>query len=97
MEAEFLKWFNKIVDVLKVNGSSQEELDNLLLTYSPKFDGNGINIIYVESINQEENTSFTSVFDNKYFVEIYTNGESDSNDTGDYKSAILNTKLMRKQ
>ena len=53
-----------------------------------------INIIYVESINQEENTSFTSVFDNKYFVEIYTNGESDSNDTGDYKSAILNTKLM---
>ena len=53
-----------------------------------------INIVYAESIDIDENTSFTSVFDNKYLIEIYSNAVADENSPGDLKSALLNSHLM---
>ncbi len=46
-ETEFLKWYDKMVDILRKNGISEKEIDDIFLIYSPKFDGNGINIIYI--------------------------------------------------
>jgi hypothetical protein len=53
-----------------------------------------INIVYAESLDVDENTSFTSVYDNKYLIEIYSSGEADVNSPGDLKSALLNSHLM---
>lgn len=53
-----------------------------------------INIVYVDSTDIDENTSFTSVFDNKYLIEIYSSGEADANSPGDLKAALLNSHLM---
>lgn len=53
-----------------------------------------INIVYAESIDVDENTSYTSVFDNKYLIEIYSNATADENSPGDLKSALLNSHLM---
>jgi hypothetical protein len=53
-----------------------------------------INIIYAESSQEVENTSFTTLFDNKYLIEVYTNGEEDESITGDQKAALLLAKIM---
>jgi hypothetical protein len=53
-----------------------------------------INIIYAESSQEVENTSFTTLFDNKYLIEVYTNGEEDESITGDQKAALLLAKII---
>lgn len=53
-----------------------------------------INIVYAESQNVDENTSFTSIFDNKYLIEVYVNGESSPTSSGDKQAAIQLAKIM---
>lgn len=53
-----------------------------------------INIVYSDSEQISENTSFTSVFDNKYLIEVYVNSPSDEINAGDIKSSILLSKIM---
>jgi len=53
-----------------------------------------INVIYAESQNYDENTSYTSIFDNKFLIEVYTNSPTTPSTDGDKKSALANVKLM---
>lgn len=53
-----------------------------------------INIIYAESQPTDETTSFSSLLDNKYLIEVYSNGSSNDTETGDKKAAVLLAKIM---
>lgn len=53
-----------------------------------------INVVYSDSQNYDENTSYTSIFDNKFLIEVYTNSPTTPSVDGDQKSAIFNVKLM---
>lgn len=52
-----------------------------------------INIVFSDVDFTDETTVFTSRGDNKYFIEIYTNGETDSTIEGDKKAAVLLAKI----
>jgi hypothetical protein len=53
-----------------------------------------VNIVYADTEFPEEPTSMTSLGDNKYLVECYVNGESDSSGDGDKKAAVRLAKIM---
>jgi len=53
-----------------------------------------INIVYADTEFPEEPTCMTSLGDNKYLVECYTNSESDPVGDGDKKAAVKLAKIM---
>jgi hypothetical protein len=53
-----------------------------------------VNIIYSDTDFSNESTSFTSVGDNKYLIEVYVSGVSNSAMSGDKKAAFLLAKIM---
>ena len=94
---------NAIGCVLTAEFANQKILDsdlptiNIFLERTQPLDKEelpAINIVYAESSQEVENTSFTTLFDNKYLIEVYTNGEEDENITGDQKAALLLAKIM---
>jgi len=53
-----------------------------------------INIVYSDSEQQVESTSFTSVFDNKFIIEIYCNAETSENAKGDTIASLQVAKIL---
>jgi hypothetical protein len=53
-----------------------------------------INIITPEINYSDENTAFTSVGDNKYYIEIYTGVESNETESGDVASSRLLERIV---
>ncbi|MBP1638974.1 MAG: hypothetical protein H6Q17_557 [Bacteroidetes bacterium] len=46
-----------------------------------------VNIVWAESQKEDDPTAFSSIYDNKFLVEIYTSGVSGSDDRGDKLAA----------
>lgn len=55
-----------------------------------------INIVYVESQQIAEQNAFTTLFDNKYLIEVYTNSPSNPNGTGDVNAAKMLATILGK-